>query len=400
VHFFTNEKGVEFRLSEHLAIYILSLLDPKSLRNVSLANKEWNKMVHLTRHYMSLLPTIRSIPLFSEVTLDVLKLKLMAGGMTNATYRIKLSPSYAPSMPQTSDSTLLYKAHDSCKKWVLRIPGDVSLFSVDRGHEKHNALQATRLGLNVPISYFNGKSGLQVTEFIDDVHVIDKNALERADILKTLAAKAKFLHTSERFLNDTAVFERNENLLMTLKNKVFEFPDAVDFIAVKMNYLKRLFSTYQIDCFPCHNDSTPLNYMLSSRGEDKEEIIHQIDWEYSSNNDFLWDLAYFAIESKLTPEQEYIYLDAYFGQGNVSESVWAWYTTYKPVIEWWITLWSWMQLTHDAKAVSLSEYKKLGEERYQKTLYHLESDEFNKSVALIESGRDSEFVLNPRPFSI
>lgn len=397
-HLFTDKSKNEFKLSEHLAVYILSLLDPETRFTVSLVNKNWRNFVQLTERYLNLLPTIQSIPMFSQVTLDVLRLKLMAGGMTNATYQLKVGPNLGKSLAQLPGVDPELVARHQPKKWVVRFPGDVSLFSVDRDHERNNALQASELGLNVPIAYFNGGSGVQVTEFIDGVQAIDEQLLQREDMLIALAGKAKTLHASQRFANDTAVFERNEGLLSALSQKNFAFPDGVNAIIVKMDYLKCLFSTYEIELRPCHNDSTPLNYMLSHQGKDNEEIIYQIDWEYSSNNDFLWDLAYFSIEAKLTREQELIYLTAYFGQDKLNQAVWAWYTVYKPVVEWWITLWSWTQRAAGASAVDVSEYVTLGQERFEKTLMHINSVAFKDAEALIEAAQLPDAAPNRRGF--
>ncbi len=397
-HFFTDKNRNDFKVSEHLAVYILSLFDPKTRFIVSLANKNWFHFVQLTERYVHLLPTIQSIPMFSQVTLDVLRLKLMTGGMTNTTYQVKVGPNHGKSLAQIPGIDPKLVERNLRKKWVVRFPGDVSLFSVDRRHEKNNALQASELGLNVSIAYFNEGSGVQVTEFIEDVQIIDEQLLQREGMLVTLAGKARALHTSSRFLNDTAVFERNEGLLSALSKKNFVFPDEVNAIIVKMDYLKCLFSSYGIEMCPCHNDSTPLNYLLSYKGKEKEEIIYQIDWEYSSNNDFLWDLAYFAIEAKLTSEQERTYLTAYFGKDKLNQSMWAWYTVYKPVVEWWITLWSWTQIAAGASAVDVSEYVNLGQERFEKTLMHINSAAFKEAEVVIEDARQPNVALNQRSF--
>lgn len=394
-HFFTDRNGHDFILSEHLAIYILSLLDPQSRYNVSLTNKNWYHFVQLTNKYFSLLPTIQSIPMFSQVTIDVLRFKLMTGGMTNATYRLTVNSHYGwPGI----DSELINDYQR--KKWVVRFPGDVSLFAVERRHEKHNAKLASRMGLNVPMAYFNKKNGVQVTEFIKGVQSIDETMLERDDFLVTLAEKAKLLHTSERFSNDIFVFERNDYLLRSLKEKNFKLVDQVDFISNKMDELERLFSTYAIKMCPCHNDSTPLNYMLAHNKDTEEEKIYQIDWEYSGNNDFLWDLVYFAIEAKLSEKQILTYLTGYFRSDYVNKSVWAWFVAYKPVVEWWITLWSWTQLANEAKAVNSDEYEKLGQERFDRTLMHLNSTAFKEALSIIEADRLSDTVINHRSFEI
>ncbi|KTD11183.1 choline kinase [Legionella gratiana] len=383
-HFF-GKNGGKPKISEHLMIYILSLLDPSSQFNASLVNHKWKDLVDLTRKYMTLLPTIQKIPMLSTLGLDVLRLKLMAGGMTNTTYRVQIGPDVAKLLSRISGMNPLLIERHKANRWVLRIPGEVSSFSVSREHEAKNARQASALGLNVPIEYFDPK-GLQLTKFIENVKILDKKTLERAEILQTLATMAKQLHSSERFTNDTAVFERNEGLLNALKIKKFPFPGEVKFIEEQMMALRDLFSAYKIEMCPCHNDSTPLNYMMT-REKDKKELFYQIDWEYSSNNDFLWDLAYFSIEAKLDKEQELTYLTAYFGQEKLTDTVFAWYTAYKPVVEWWITLWSWTQLANEAKSVDPEAYAQLGLERYQKTLMHLQSDEYKNALAVIDTDR-------------
>ncbi|CAM2893350.1 choline kinase [Legionella steigerwaltii] len=396
--FFGEDSGNP-KISEHLMIYILSLLDPTSQFKASRVNHKWKEMVELTQKYMNLLPTIHRIPLLSKVGLDVLKLKLMSGGMTNTVYRVQIGHDMAKLLAKIPGVNLELIERKKSKRWVLRIPGEVSSFSVSRKDEAENARKASALGLNVPIEYFD-QEGLQLTEFIEGVQSLDKKTLQRVDILNILARMAKKLHTSERFDNDTAVFERNEQLLERLKNKNFVFPEKVDFIAEQMFALKKLFSSYQIEMRPCHNDSTPLNYMMTVLGlKKKEEVFYQIDWEYSSNNDFMWDLVYFAIEAKLSKEQELVYLKAYFG-AELTDSVQAWFTAYKPVVEWWITLWSWTQLANEAKSVSKEEYIKLGSERFAKTLEHLQSEEYLSALETINADKLKPAFDGHRPFTI
>ncbi|WP_454780901.1 phosphotransferase [Legionella sp. WA2022007384] len=395
-HFFGDDSGKP-RINEHLMIYILSLLDPTSQFKASLVNHKWKKMVDLTQKYTNLLTTTQQIPLLSKVGLDVLRLKLMSGGMTNVVYRIQTEQDYSKFLSKIPgiDPDLIESKKPA--RWVLRIPGDVSLFSVSRKDEAKNARKASILGLNVPIEH-DGPKGLQLTKYIEGAQNLDKETLQRIDILKILAEMAKKLHTSERFDNDTAVFERNEQLVEQLKIKNFTFSAEVDFVIEQMSYLKKLFSSYKIEMSPCHNDSTPLNYLRVPGGTKKQEKIYQIDWEYSSNNDFIWDLVYFAIEAKLSKEQELAYLTAYFGKEELSDSILAWYTAYKPVVEWWITLWSWTQLANEAKSVSIDEYKNLGIARFAKTLEHLQSKEYQDALKIIEADRLVSSFTGHRPF--
>ncbi|KTD41161.1 phosphotransferase family protein [Legionella parisiensis] len=397
--FFFGEDSGKPRINERLMIYILSLLDPTSQFKASLVNHKWKELIELTQKYMNLLPTIHRIPLFSKVGLDVIRLKLLSGGMTNTVYRIQVGPDISKSLLRFPGITSTLVEHRRPQRWVLRIPGEVSSYSVSRKHESENARKASLLGLNVPIEHFE-PDGLQLTKFIENVQALDEKTLQRIDILQTLAVMAKKLHTSEHFDNDTAVFERNEGLVEQLKLKDFLFPKEMDFVVKQMSYLKKLFSSYQIELSPCHNDSTPLNYMMSLFGLKKQEVFYQIDWEYSSNNDFIWDLVYFAREAKLSKEQELIYLTAYFGKEKLTDSVLAWFNAYKPVVEWWITLWSWTQLANEAKSVGKNEYEKLGSERFAKTVDFLQSEEYKDAIAVIDSDRLDPSFSGHRSFKV
>ncbi|HAT6822062.1 TPA: phosphotransferase [Legionella pneumophila] len=377
--YFFGDDNNKPKLSEHLIIYILSLLDPKSQSVASLVNKDWSRLVQLTRQYLSMLPVIHRIPLFANLGLDVLKLKLMTGGMTNSTFRLRIK--------------------NAPEKWVMRIPGIGSSAFITRRDEAHNAKQAEKLGLNVPIAFFDPEDGLQVTRFIEGVHSLDDKALARKEILHEVASMMRRLHKSPPFDNNTLFFERNEELLDLLKRKPFNFPGEIEFIEQQMKNLKEIFSSYRIQQFPCHNDTTPLNFILSENPEIKgSEKIHQIDWEYSSNNDFIWDLVYFMVEAKLNREQQLILLKAYFNTEELSGSLLAWIEVYKPIIEWWITIWSWTQLANGANAVDLSSYEQLGLERYHNTLSHLKSEGYVKALALIETDSHSLTFTGQRPF--
>lgn len=361
---------------EDIALNILSLLDPKSQLQVSKVNNGWNKSA---KDYWKLLESIKKIPYLSNVALSAISFRSLAGGMTNTTYKLKL------------DSETL--------QWVLRIPGTGSSAFINRKDESHNAIQASGLGLNVPIKYFDN-DGLQLTQFVEKVHKLDNDKLTRKDILKRIADMMKQLHTSMTFDNTTHYFERNEELLQTLKSKKFKLPTHVDFIEVQMNCLKNLFARYKIEMRPCHNDTTPLNFMLSYQrnGTEKKEIIHEIDWEYSSNNDYLWDLVYFMVEAKLNEDQEHELLAAYFGEKQISKSLLAWVEVYKPIIEWWITIWSWTQIANEANAVEQSAYAKLGNERYKNTLDYLFSDKH--MLALLVIDQESTELSGCRSFEL
>ena len=377
LHFFgtTDSKP---SLEENLIRYILSLLDPKSLGITALVNKEWHQLVTLTRSYLKLLPTIQSIPGFETVGLDVIQLKILTGGMTNTNYILSI------------------RYFDDA---VLRVPGIGTDSYLSREDEARNTLQASQAGLSPPVIYQDPDSGLKLTKYISGARELDEHALARKEILSKIADLMHRLHTSVPFKNQISIFDRNKYLLDTLKSKGFDLPGRIGFIEEQMTYLEKLFSQYVIEMHSCHNDTTPLNFLLfdeETDGGEKEKLL-EIDMEYSGSNDFMWDLAYFGVEAKLSRVQELILLNSYFGEEQVNESVIAWFDIYKPIVESWITFWYWTQLTNKATAVEPENYRQKGEECYQRTLDYLSSKEYKDAFDFIQS--QSEPMAGNRSFS-
>ena len=72
--------------------------------------------------------------------------------------------------------------------------------------------------------------------------------------------------------------------------------------------LELVFAALHIKKVPCHVDTTPGNFILS------EGEIRIIDWEYSGNNDPLWDLACLSMEARIQfTSNNVIMFQSYFG---------------------------------------------------------------------------------------
>ncbi|CEG56763.1 phosphotransferase [Legionella fallonii] len=368
-------------VDEDVVTYILSLLDPRSFGSAACVSKDWNKYTALTRKYIDLLPTIHRIPFLKGVGLDVIKLKILSGGMTNLNF--------------------ILETRGMKYKGVLRVPGKGSSAFICRADEARNARQAVELDLNVPIDFFDPEDGLQLTRFIEGVIPLDKEAYARMDILVTIAGLMRRLHSSSLFDNDMGIFEPSEKLLNALKSMEFQLPSDVAFIENQMEQLKELFGCYDINLSPCHNDTTPFNFMLS-RIEKKDKVVaermYMSDWEYSKNNDFVRDLVYFIVEADLSSEQQLQFLTFYFGAEHVTKPVLAWVEVYKPIVEWWITLWYWTQQANKADAVDLEVYQANGDLSFKKTVAYLQSQEYKEATTLIQEEADTPLFSRSRAF--
>jgi thiamine kinase-like enzyme len=58
---------------------------------------------------------------------------------------------------------------------------------------------------------------------------------------------------------------------------------------------------------PCHNDLLNGNFLLGGR-------LYILDWEYAGMGDMFFDLANFSNNHELSPEEDRLLLDCYFGE--------------------------------------------------------------------------------------
>lgn len=379
---FFGEHGPD--LDENLFVHILSFVDYKTLVRSRGVTKAWRESIDTkTKHKeVPFLPAIQRIPQLYAFPVDTLfnmKVQQFKEGMTNTTFKLEIKGN----------------------KWVLRLPGKGSSAFINREDEAFNAMLASDLKLNVTIDYF-GRDGLELTRYLEDNQAVSRaTILANPRIIPAIAQLFKQLHSSTvPFRNTINVFTRNLDLFENLVAKDYPFPDIAT-ITHAMERAGRLFQQYRIAMTPCHNDTTPTNFLLA------HDEIKLLDWEYSGNNDRLWDLTYFALYSELPREHEVKLLSSYFGECN--EAMLAWFDLYKPVIAWWVLLWSWTQLANKADACPVAEYQKLADDYYEITKKASESFDFQHALDLIEGyartfsdtttiASTSTQALVPRPF--
>jgi len=70
--------------------------------------------------------------------------------------------------------------------------------------------------------------------------------------------------------------------------------------------LEKRLADLGVDRKSCHIDLVPENFIESPQGR-----LYLIDWEYSSMNDPMWDLAALFLESEFTHQEEEAFLYRY-----------------------------------------------------------------------------------------
>lgn len=214
------------------------------------------------------------------------------GGMTNKNYKIEID--------------------NEC--YVLRVPGNGTGEMISREDEIRNAVYANEVGVDSELLYFNEKSGIKISRFIENAETLSPEATKKQNNMIMVCDILRKLHNYNRKMaNNFDIYgkiEQYENLANEV-NAIF-FDDYYE-IKGKVLLLKNIMAELDVELAPCHNDTIAENFIKS--GEDK---MYLIDWEYAGMNDPMWDLAAHSLENKFSEDEEELLLNIYFN-GKVEE---------------------------------------------------------------------------------
>ena len=203
------------------------------------------------------------------------------GGMTNQNYLVKTSSN----------------------QYIVKFFGKGTDKLIDRQNEKFNLELLKDLNLDVKNYLFDIDSGIKVNEYIDSATTLDSTSIKTkfekiAPILQTIHASGKELR------GEFAPFEEIKKYEALIKGNI---PYAnYDAVRKEVFSLEKRLADLGVDRKSCHIDLVPENFIESPQGR-----LYLIDWEYSSMNDPMWDLASLFLESEFTPEEEADFLAYY-----------------------------------------------------------------------------------------
>lgn len=187
--------------------------------------------------------------------------KRLLGGMSNYTYVIN------------ADGVL----------YTFRIPGDYSEYFVDRNIEKANIALMEKLGISNETIYLNTENGEKISRYVEGVslHTLEDFPYEKVSNL------LKKIHNSGlKADNDYDPFGRLEHYEKV--NKVLGFILPEEYKELKEKFYR--FKDYLLsqEKVLCHGDSQPSNFILNG------DEISVVDFEFTGNNDPIYDIACFA----------------------------------------------------------------------------------------------------------
>ena len=233
------------------------------------------------------------------------------GGMTNQNYLVKTTN----------------------KQYIVKFFGKGTEKLINRQDEKYNLELLKDLDLDVKNYLFDIDAGIKVNEYIESAITLDSTSIKTkfdkiAPILQTIHASGKELR------GEFAPFEEIKKYESLIEEKI---PYA-NYEAVReaVFSLEKRLTDLGVDRKSCHIDLVPENFIESPQGR-----LYLIDWEYSSMNDPMWDLAALFLESEFTSQEEEVFLSHYESDQTpvsrekiaiykiLQDAIWSLWTVYK-----------------------------------------------------------------------
>lgn len=233
------------------------------------------------------------------------------GGMTNQNYLVKTTN----------------------KQYIVKFFGKGTEKLINRRDEKYNLELLKDLDLDVKNYLFDIEAGIKVNEYIESAITLDSTSIKTkfdkiAPILQTIHASGKELR------GEFAPFEEIKKYESLIEEKI---PYAnYEVVREEVFSLEKRLADLGVDRKSCHIDLVPENFIESPQGR-----LYLIDWEYSSMNDPMWDLAALFLESEFTRQEEEAFLSHYESEQTpvsrekiaiykiLQDAIWSLWTVYK-----------------------------------------------------------------------
>lgn len=226
--------------------------------------------------------------------------------------------------------------HDGAA-YVLRIPGAGTSEYIDRHTEEVAAKSAAAAGVNAEVVFFDATDGLMVTRFVEGAVTMDAERFRDLDAVARAGRAFHRLHTTAQpFATDFDLFGMIDGYKRLLAEKGATLPDGYEDLQATAEATRAALEATRRPLVPSHCDPLCENFL------DTGERMYVIDYEYSGNNDPMWDLGDLSVEGGFGPEQDAALLRAYFGGDPPAHEVGR-MVAYKAMCDLLWTLWGVIQ---------------------------------------------------------
>lgn len=297
---------------------------------------------------------LRRIALFEGVSEQDMHAQRL-GGLTNRNYRID-----APA-----------------GRFVLRLAGEGTSAYIDRVVEEHNARIAADAGVNAEVLFFDTADGTMLCRYIDDSVTMNAQTFSDHAAVARAALAFRRLHQCGRaFQSRFELFEQIDNYLGVVKKLPAAVPDGYASLHEQAEAVRTALSAHDLPTAPCHCDPLAENFL------DTGERMVIIDFEYSGNNDPMWDLGDLSVEAEFDGAQDRVLMNAYF-DGDPPEFDLGRMVLYKAMCDLLWTLWGVVQHANENPAEDFWAY---AVNRLDRCKRLMSTNEFPRHIEAVQKG--------------
>jgi thiamine kinase-like enzyme len=210
----------------------------------------------------------------------------LPGGLTNTNYKIEVG------------------GHS----YVVRVSSkDAGLLAIDRENEYVNSVAAAEAGVGAGVVAYLPELGALVLDFIEG-STMSAQQLRAGDRLREVADAIRRLHGCRRFRDDFNMFRVQERYAGIVQERGLRLPERYLEFAPQVAAIERAMAVREEGTVPCNNDLLAENFIWTG------DRFRLIDYEYSGNNDPMFELGNVWSESNLSFEQLEQLVAHYYGR--------------------------------------------------------------------------------------
>jgi thiamine kinase-like enzyme len=201
-----------------------------------------------------------------------------------------------------------YKVVADGRSYVVRVSSkDAGLLAIDRENEYVNSVAAAEAGVGAGVVAYLPELGALVLDFIEG-STMSSEDLRRGDRLREVAEAIRRLHGCRRFRDDFNMFRVQERYVGIVQERGLRLPERYLEFAPQVAVIERAMAVRDEGTVPCNNDLLAENFIGTGDG------FQLIDYEYSGNNDPMFEVGNVWSESNLSLEQLGQLVAHYYGR--------------------------------------------------------------------------------------
>lgn len=274
-------------------------------------------------------------------------------------------------------TNLVYRVGFEGADYLLRIAGEGTEDYIDRAVEAHNARVAADAGVSAKVLFFDEADGLMLADYIADAATMNAERFSDLGACRRAALAFRRMHRcGQDFQTVFDVFEKMDEYLALLADLKAPVPNGYEEVKREADSVRQALAVHPAKLAPCHCDPLAENFL------DTGERMWIVDWEYSGNNDPMWDLGDLSVEAEFGPEQDEAMMHAYFDGPPPADKLGR-MVLYKAMCDLLWTLWGVIQHANGNPADDFWAY---ATGRFDRCRKLMAQPEFSRHIDAVASG--------------